>query len=81
MEKYARPEAWSTLSDEARAELSNEVAGLPTSQDPEGEEAKRFDLLMLQLQLALLRKQRAFTRLQKQVVEIAELLEEKAAIP
>jgi type I restriction enzyme R subunit len=61
--------------------LAHEVAGLPTELDPESEEAKRFDLLLLNLQLALLRHEPAFERLRKQVMEIAGLLEEKAAIP
>jgi len=57
------------------------VAGLPSELDPENEEAKRFDLLLLNLQLALLRKEPAFERLQRQVMDIAGLLEEKGAIP
>ncbi len=81
VEKYARHEAWTTLTDEAREELAREVAGLPTALAPESEEAKRFDLLILRLQLALLKKQRTFTKMQKQAVEIAGLLEEKASIP
>ena len=36
-------------------ELAHEVAGLPSEQDAEDEEAKRFDLLILNLQLATLR--------------------------
>src|ERR1019366_6641279 len=47
VEKYAKPEAWTKLPPEAMAELSREVAGLPTELDPENEEAKRFDLLVL----------------------------------
>ena len=81
VEKYAKPEAWKYLSGEAQTELAHEVAGLPTDLDPESEEAKRFDLLLLNLQLALLRHEPAFERLKKQVMEIASLLEEKAAIP
>jgi type I restriction enzyme R subunit len=81
VEKYAKPEAWQTVSAEARAELSHEVAGLPSELDPENEEAKRFDLLALSLQLALLRSEPVFERLRDRVKEIAGLLEEKAAIP
>ena len=62
-------------------ELSHEVAGLPSELDPEGEEAKRFDLLVLNLQLAMLRAEPGFERLREQVKEIAGLLEEKSAIP
>jgi type I restriction enzyme R subunit len=81
VEKYAEAETWTSLSAEAFAELSREVAGLPSELDPEAEEAKRFDLLILNLQLALLRSEPAFERLRDQVKAIAGLLEEKSAIP
>jgi type I restriction enzyme, R subunit len=81
VEKYAKPEAWAVLTPEALSELSHEVAGLPTELEPEGEEAKRFDLLALNLQLAVLRAEPAFVRLRDTVKGIAGLLEEKAAIP
>ena len=81
VEKYAKPEAWVVLADQAVSDLSHEVAGLPTELDPENEEAKRFDLLLLNLQLARLRSEPGFARLRDQVKEIAGLLEEKAAIP
>jgi type I restriction enzyme R subunit len=81
VEKYAKPEAWTALASEALAELSHEVAGLPTQLDPENEEAKRFDLLALNLQLALLQQGPGFERLRDKVKEIAGLLEEKDAIP
>ena len=66
---------------EALAELAGQVAGLPSELDPEDEEAKRFDLLMLNLQLAVLRVEPAFKRLSDQVKAIAGLLEEKSSIP
>jgi len=81
VEKYAKPEAWTTLSPDALSELSHQVAGLPSELDPEAEEAKRFDLLILNLQLAVLRSEPRFDRLRNQVKELAELLEEKSAIP
>ena len=40
------------LKADALAELAQEVAGLPSELEAEDEEAKRFDLLMLNLQLA-----------------------------
>ena len=79
--KYAKPESWVSLPAEALTELSHEVAGLPSELDPENEEAKRFDLLALNLQLSLLRHEPGFTRLRDQVKQIAGLLEGKAAIP
>jgi len=61
--------------------LQHEVAGLPTELDPDSEEAKRFDLPVLNLQLALLRAEPALTRLRDQVKEIAGLLGRSAKLP
>ncbi len=81
VEKYAKREAWSELKREEYAELAGHVAGLPTELEAEDEEAKRFDLLMLKLQLAVLRIEPTFKRLSDQVKAIAGLLEEKSSIP
>ena len=81
VEKYAKPDAWRALTSDEFTELVHEVAGLPSELDPENEEAKRFDLLILNLQLAVLRAETAFKRLSQHVKSIAGLLEEKAAIP
>lgn len=81
VEKFAKPEAWVALAQEALAELSHEVAGLPTELDSENEEAKRFDLLVLKLQLARLSADPSFEQLRHRVKEIAGLLAEKDAIP
>jgi type I restriction enzyme R subunit len=81
VEQYAKPEAWTVLSPEALSDLSHQVAGLPSELDPESEEAKRFDMLVLNLQLAMLRSEPGFARLRDQVKELAGLLEEKSAIP
>ena len=77
VEKYAKSESWVSLPAEALTELSHEVAGLPSELDPENEEAKRFDLLVLKLQLSLLRHEPGFGRLCDRVKQIAGLLEEK----
>lgn len=81
VEKYAKAEAWKCLTSEELIELSNNLAELPSELEQEAEEAKRFDLLILNLQLALLRAEPAFERLRDQVKEIAGLLEEKSVIP
>jgi type I restriction enzyme R subunit len=81
VEMYAKPEAWEVLSSESRSELGQEVAGLPSELDAEDEEAKRFDLLILKLQLAVLRVEPSFERLRDMVKSIAGALEEKAIIP
>lgn len=81
VESYARPEAWEALDEDARHKLAEEVANLPAELDPERFEAKQFDMLMLNLQLCLLKRQAGFVKLKKQAVEIASALEEQANIP
>jgi len=81
VEKYTKPEAWISLKPDSLSELAHEVAGLPSEQESEDEEAKRFDLLILRLQLAVLRTEPGFQRLSDQVRAIASLLEEKTSIP
>ena len=81
VEKYQKPEAWVTLDDAARQELVDDIAPLPTSKRYGTEEAKRFDLLMFSLELALLRGSKSFDALRKQLLEIASALEEQTAIP
>ena len=81
VEQFSKEESWVDLRSEVRNELANNVAGLPTELDAEDEESKRFDLLVLNLQLALLRADHSFTRWRDQVKAIAGLLEEKSAIP
>ncbi len=81
VEKYREAAAWDDIGVGDMSELANHVAGLPAALDPEPEETKRFDLLALRLQLALLRTEPSFPRLQKQAQGIAHLLEDYATIP
>jgi type I restriction enzyme R subunit len=81
VERFSEPKSWEALSPEDITDLASQVAGLPSEIDPEDEEAKRFDLLMLRLQLAILRHEPGFQRLSAQVRTIAGLLEEQASIP
>lgn len=78
---YRKPEAWQTLDATALHDLAHQVAGLPTGLPAEDEEAKRFDLLLLNLQLTRLRAEPAFARHEEQLRKIAGLLEEKQSIP
>ena len=81
VERYGRAEAWENLGLEQQAELIHEVAGLPSEQTAEDQDAKEFDYLMLRLQLAVMRSEKSFSRLRDQVREIASSLEEKSNIP
>ena len=74
VERFGQRNEWITATiddlDGARA-----LAGLPSTKAPEDvdtEEAKRFDVLLLQLQLALLQADPSFLPLRKRVVEIAD---------
>src|SRR6185437_2571164 len=57
IEKYAKPKAWNVLALDARMELIDDVAGLPTSLTDDDVAAKEFDLLILRTQLAVLRSE------------------------
>lgn len=81
VEKFREPNAWEQIDDEKRKELVDEVAPLPSSHMLGTEDAKRFDLLMFQLELALLKGSKRFDTLRRQLLEIASALEEQTAIP
>ncbi|MDD2658114.1 MAG: DEAD/DEAH box helicase family protein [Methylococcales bacterium] len=81
VEKYAKPEAWLKLGSGDFNELANNVAGLPTELVDEDEEAKRFDMLILSIQLAILQARPDFTSLRERIQAIAGALEEQEAIP
>ncbi len=81
VENYLSPERWATLTAQDRAELAHHVADLPTTLESDGEEAKRFDLRLLRLQLAMLNSEPTFERLRDQVRESAGLLQDKGSIP
>ncbi|MCO6184833.1 DEAD/DEAH box helicase family protein [Rhizobium sp. L1K21] len=76
VEKYQKPEIWQRLTDDMRDELLDHVAPLPNEMKSEQEEAKRFDLLMFNLEIALLKGSKRFETLKKQLIDIASALEE-----
>lgn len=62
------------------AALADRVAKLPDQLDPEPEEAKRFDVLLLNAQLALLKHQ-PFERERERIIQIADALDDQQSIP
>ncbi|MBE0549247.1 MAG: DEAD/DEAH box helicase family protein [Rubrivivax sp.] len=81
VEKFARPEAWEALTGDDHAELASHIASLPTELVDADEEAKRFDLLVLRTQLAILQAAPGFGALRDQIRAIASALEEQEAVP
>ena len=81
VEKYANHEAWQKLGIDDLNELTNNVAGLPTELSDEDEEGKRFDMLVLRTQLAILQAKPDFNSLREKIQAIASALEEQEAIP
>ena len=54
METYREPDAWARLDHDTAGDLAANLAGLPSAVRDDDEQAKRFDLLILQRQLAQL---------------------------
>ncbi|MDF3982142.1 DEAD/DEAH box helicase family protein [Luteibacter sp. PPL554] len=79
--RFAERDAWQTLDDSALGDLRMHVAGLPSERAPEHITAKLFDLLCLNLQLALIRSTSDFTSNRDKIVDLAAELEGKDTIP
>jgi type I restriction enzyme R subunit len=81
VERFAKLAAWKTLDGDSQTELSERVAGLPTEFVDDDEEAKRFDLLALRTQLAILQALPDFAALKGRMQTIASALEDQESIP
>ncbi|WP_243317704.1 DEAD/DEAH box helicase family protein [Geothrix paludis] len=81
VERFSKPEAWNAVTVMETPEAIKILGGLPTGLEDGGEEAKRFDLLVLNLQLAVLRKDAGWERHQDRLVAIAHALASKGNIP
>jgi hypothetical protein len=81
VERFAKLESWHKLDDDAHTELSQQVADLPTALLDNDEDAKRFDLLVLRTQLAILQALPDYAALRERLQAIASALEEQEAIP
>jgi type I restriction enzyme R subunit len=80
VEKYQDPNSWNALNDLDMHELFTHIAPLmlETEQD---EMAKRFDALMLDLQLSVLNGEKKQIALVQKVITTAAKLSKKASIP
>jgi type I restriction enzyme R subunit len=81
VEKFSAREIWQQLNAEDFNELAGHVAGLPTEVVDDDEDAKRFDMLVLRAQLAILQAQPGFSGLQEKIQAIAIALESQDSIP
>lgn len=81
VEPFQARQRWDTLSRADAAQLAQYVSGLPSTQSSDDEIAKRFDLMVLDLQLAHLERTPRFNTLHDRVIDLAANLETKIAIP
>ncbi|MGW0436707.1 DEAD/DEAH box helicase family protein [Micromonospora sp. NPDC003197] len=81
VQRYVEFSSWEHLSPETSSEIADGLAGLPTAVRDSDEEAKRFDLRILRLQLACLGAAPGFDRLRADVQAIASALLEQINIP
>jgi len=80
VEEFTARGRWKTLSHSDVGDIRDHLTGLPWPDDDE-ELARRFDLLMLNLQLSILDQSPQQERYQRQVRSLGGKLEEKKSIP
>jgi type I restriction enzyme R subunit len=81
IETFSSDVAWRRLDADARNELIEHVAGLPSAVGDDDLAAKQFDLLLFRTELALLRVEPSFVRHSERIRALASLLEGLANVP
>ena len=80
VETFSKRESWDSIKAEDYDKLESKISGLPHL-DEDDEYARRFDLLILNLQIATFRKAHAQEGYITRVKTLASALELKSAIP
>jgi len=80
VETFAKRERWLNLNEDDMKVLAGNLSGLP-AQDNDDEFCRRFDLLILNLQLAILQNNKTQENYQLKIRELAKGLENKPGIP
>jgi type I restriction enzyme R subunit len=80
VERFANSDAWASLTADDLADAAG-LAGLPAALPGQDTDAKRFDLLALRTQLAVLTADPSLVALSERIRDLAAGLETKAAIP
>lgn len=82
VEKFSKPESWTSLSNEDISTVENELGKVATIGVPhDTEEAKRFDLLMLRAQLAALSDPRSLESIRTKIQQTASALQDQPNVP
>lgn len=82
VQRFTEWEQWNQLTPIQAGEIAEHLAGLPSTRRDDDEEAKRFDLLILKIQLARLDEDPVLAdRLRRQVQDIAGALLGQTGIP
>lgn len=81
VEKFGKADSWKVISAVDAAEIANELASLPTQLQDLEEEAKRFDMMMLRMQVCVLNGDPALKKYKKVIQSIAASLEMQESIP
>ncbi|MBE9051196.1 DEAD/DEAH box helicase family protein [Nostocales cyanobacterium LEGE 11386] len=81
VEEFSERSRWDNLNDTDIDAIAQSLAQLPNGLPQENHLAKRFDLLCLKLQIAIIKQSQYFIKLRDQVRDLLHQLEEKQTIP